>query len=91
MRASGATSRRRTDVAIQWLLDGDPAIRWQALRDLVEAAERTVERGRVGRQVAFLLFSIVMEQLRGNEPRVDFLEPCITSSVAETKGTGCDS
>ena len=43
MRASGATSRPRTDGAIRWLLDGDPAIRWQALRDLVEAAERTVE------------------------------------------------
>src|SRR5207244_5217121 len=36
----------RTDSAIQWLLDGDPAIRWQALRDLVGAAERTVERER---------------------------------------------
>lgn len=40
------TSRPRTDGAIQWLLDGDPAIRWQALRDLVGAAERTVERER---------------------------------------------
>jgi hypothetical protein len=34
------------DASIQWLLDGDPAIRWQALRDLVEAPERTVERER---------------------------------------------
>ena len=40
------TSRPRTDGAIQWLLDGDPAIRWQALRDVVGAAERTVERER---------------------------------------------
>jgi len=31
---------------IQWLLDGDPAIRWQALRDLVGSAERTVEQER---------------------------------------------
>jgi hypothetical protein len=31
---------------IQWLLDGDPAIRWQALRDLAGAAERNVERER---------------------------------------------
>jgi hypothetical protein len=31
---------------IQWLLEGDPAIRWQALRDLVGASERTVERER---------------------------------------------
>src|SRR2546422_1388646 len=40
------TSRPRTDEAIKWLLDGDPSIRWQALRDLVEAPERIVERGR---------------------------------------------
>jgi len=32
--------------AIPWLLDGDPAIRWQTLRDLVGAAQRTVERER---------------------------------------------
>jgi hypothetical protein len=36
----------RTDGAIDWLLDGDPAIRWQTLRDLVGAAPRTVERER---------------------------------------------
>src|ERR1700745_512427 len=35
-----------TDRVMRWLLDGDPAIRWQALRDLVGAAERTVERER---------------------------------------------
>src|SRR5438105_1630529 len=40
------TSKPRTDGAIQWLLDGDPAIRWQALRDLVGAAPRSVERER---------------------------------------------
>src|SRR6266581_7409962 len=43
MSSLGMTSGPRTDSAIQWLLDGDPAIRWQALRDLVGAAERTVE------------------------------------------------
>jgi len=35
---------------IQWLLDGDPAIRWQVLRDLTGApppAEIAVERTRV--------------------------------------------
>lgn len=47
MSTSGVTSRPPTDGAIQWLLDGDPAIRWQALRDLVEAPERTVERERM--------------------------------------------
>lgn len=31
---------------IQWLLDGDPAIRWQTLRDLVGASARTIERER---------------------------------------------
>jgi hypothetical protein len=36
--------RAGTDSVIEWLLDGDPAIRWQALRDLVGAAEGTVER-----------------------------------------------
>ena len=36
--------RPQTDGAIQWLLAGDPAIRWQTLRDLVGAAEHTVLR-----------------------------------------------
>jgi hypothetical protein len=37
------------DPVLQWLLEGDPAIRWQSLRDLRGAAERTVrrEQGRV--------------------------------------------
>jgi hypothetical protein len=35
-----------TDRVIHWLLDGDPAIRWQVSRDLVGAAERSVERER---------------------------------------------
>jgi hypothetical protein len=34
----------RTDRVIQWLLDGDPAIRWQALQDLAGASRRTVEQ-----------------------------------------------
>src|SRR5205809_1051489 len=46
MSRLGMTSGPRTDSAIQWLLDADPAIRWQALRDLVGAAERTVEAER---------------------------------------------
>ena len=36
----------RTDKVSRWLLDGDPAIRWQALRDVVGAAENSVERER---------------------------------------------
>jgi hypothetical protein len=40
------TVTRSTDKVSRWLLDGDPAIRWQALRDVVGAAERTVERER---------------------------------------------
>src|SRR6267378_6115432 len=46
MSTSRVTLRPRTDGAIHWLLDGDPAIRWQTLRDLVGAAERSVERER---------------------------------------------
>src|SRR5690242_16900201 len=37
------------DPVVQWLLDGDPAIRWQVLRDLLDAPESEVaaERARV--------------------------------------------
>jgi hypothetical protein len=36
----------------QWLLDGDPAIRWQVLRDLIGASDRSMkrERQKVGRE-----------------------------------------
>jgi hypothetical protein len=34
--------------AVKWLLEGDPAIRWQALRDLVGAPDPTVQRVRRG-------------------------------------------
>src|SRR5215472_6344022 len=34
------------DKVIEWLLEGDPAIRWQALRDLAGAAGSAVERER---------------------------------------------
>jgi hypothetical protein len=34
------------DGVIPWLLDGDPAIRWQTLRDLVGASVSTVDRER---------------------------------------------
>jgi hypothetical protein len=32
------------DPAVRWLLEGDPSIRWQTMRDLTGAAERTVRR-----------------------------------------------
>src|SRR5262245_22527609 len=35
-----------TDKVSSWLLDGDPAIRWQVLRDVVGAAKSSVERER---------------------------------------------
>jgi hypothetical protein len=40
------------DPVVQWLLQGDPAIRWQVLRDLVDASETEVatERSRVERE-----------------------------------------
>ncbi len=43
---------RRRGPVIEWLLEGDPAIRWQVMRDLVGASERIVERerSRVGRE-----------------------------------------
>jgi hypothetical protein len=52
MSSSGVTSTPRANGAIPWLLDGDPAIRWQTLRDLVGAAGRTVgrERNKVARE-----------------------------------------
>jgi hypothetical protein len=46
MSTSGANSRRQIDTTVEWLLDGDPAIRWQVLRGLAGAAEGTVERER---------------------------------------------
>lgn len=36
----------RTNSVLQWLLAGDPAIRWQVRRDLMRAADRTVARER---------------------------------------------
>jgi hypothetical protein len=43
---------RNRDPVTSWLLEGDPAIRWQVQRDLLGAADRTVERERqkVGRE-----------------------------------------
>jgi hypothetical protein len=38
--------RARPEGVVDWLLDGDPAVRWQTLRDLVGATESTVERER---------------------------------------------
>lgn len=38
--------RAAADEAIEWLLEGDAAIRWQTLRDLAGASERTIERER---------------------------------------------
>jgi hypothetical protein len=40
------------DATIDWLLDGDPSIRWQTLRDLVGEPARVVERerGKIARE-----------------------------------------
>jgi hypothetical protein len=46
MSASAVSSESRTNPVIHWLLDGDPSIRWQVLRDLLGAPEPTVERER---------------------------------------------
>jgi hypothetical protein len=46
MGTARTKSRPAIDKVVQWLLDGDPAIRWQTLRDLAGATERAVERER---------------------------------------------
>jgi len=46
MSAPGGRSEAKTGPVIQWLLDGDPSIRWQVLRDLTDAAERRVQQER---------------------------------------------
>jgi hypothetical protein len=40
---------KATRSVIQWLLDSDPSIRWQAMRDLTDASDEEVaaERARV--------------------------------------------
>ena len=45
-RATPARANRAADDAIDWLLAGDPAIRWQTLRDIVGAGATTVESER---------------------------------------------
>jgi hypothetical protein len=46
------TSRPAPDSVTEWLLDSDPAIRWQVMRDLTDAAPEEVaaERGRVAHE-----------------------------------------
>ena len=44
--ASHLAATPPTEGTIRWLLAGDPAIRWQVLRDLVGARHRAVERER---------------------------------------------
>jgi hypothetical protein len=43
---TGASRRTEKSGSLEWLLAGDPAIRWQALRDLADAPRATVERER---------------------------------------------
>jgi len=50
-KASGVSSAKSV-TAIDWLLDSDPAIRWQVMRDLTDAPPELVaaERGRIARE-----------------------------------------
>jgi hypothetical protein len=52
MSTSPVASVPQDSRAIRWLLDGDPTIRWQTLRDLVGAAGRSVqhEQRRIARE-----------------------------------------
>ena len=46
MPAVRRTAAPPTDRVIAWLLDGDPSIRWQTLRDLVGAGDARIQRER---------------------------------------------
>jgi hypothetical protein len=46
LNATGVLLKPWTDRTIRWLLDGDPAIRWQTLSDLVGAAGSAIEQER---------------------------------------------
>ena len=46
MNRTAAGLRECSAGVIEWLLDGDPAIRWQVLRDLQDAGEHTFEEER---------------------------------------------
>ncbi|HEV2426486.1 MAG TPA: hypothetical protein VGZ29_16800 [Terriglobia bacterium] len=46
MKIQHVPSGQQTDEAISWLLDGDPAIRWQTMRDLTGAGGEAAERER---------------------------------------------
>jgi hypothetical protein len=46
MSTTQVPAKQATDGAIRWLLEGDPSIRWQAMKDLVGASERTVDQER---------------------------------------------
>ena len=50
--ASNASPSSSTDPVIDWLLDADPSIRWQVMRDLTDtpAEVRSAERARVARE-----------------------------------------
>lgn len=45
-RTVKVNSTQQSDKAVRWLLDGDPAVRWQTLRDLLGASENRIERER---------------------------------------------
>jgi hypothetical protein len=46
MSALAVASESRGNPVIQWLLQGDPSIRWQVLQDLLGAPESTIDRER---------------------------------------------
>src|SRR4051812_36861615 len=50
-RSTGTAARSTAGDVIGWLREGDPAIRWQTMRDLTGATARavTAERNKVGR------------------------------------------
>ena len=57
------TTEMQADPVMEWLLAGDPAIRWQTLRDLQGAGVRTIarEQGRVARELLLTESSAVLD------------------------------
>jgi hypothetical protein len=49
---SGAMRRKINEEIIEWLLEGDPSIRWQVMRDIIGSSKEAVakERARIARE-----------------------------------------
>ena len=80
---------RRKSV-IQWLLDSDPSIRWQVMRDLMDESHEVVagERSRVAFEGWGGLPKLSSETERRRIPRLKFF---VTDSVEKFRRLGAPS